>query len=592
MAFDGITVSAVVRELNEKLAGGRIDKVYQPEKDEIQFLIRAKGENHRLLLTCSATNPRIHLTQNAKPNPIEAPQFTMVLRKHLQGGRVISFEQLDFDRIIHMNVESMSEMGDLTIKRLVVEIMGKHSNIILVNDGNTKLTSAECSHEKLNWVVVDSLKHISRLVSSVRQILPGYAYMPAPTQNKLNPNHVAKGQFMLEMENAKTTVHKAIYMAYTGISPGTSEELTQRAGLESTKQAAELTEHESEILFTVFENLIEESHKNHIGFITLDEMGKPAAFSVYKPFSVRTNKLVEYHGVSAMLEAFYQDRDTVSRIQQKSHDLKRLVQLNIDRCIKKRELQQNTLDEIANREYYKLCGELLTSNIYAIKKGMAEFTTMNFFDENQPTITIELDQYKSPSENAQAYFKKYNKQKRTFESLQEHIKQNDIELEYFDSVLTSLNSSKDENDINDIRDELTEQGILKKKATLKGEKPKKSMPLKFTSSDGFEIYVGKNNKQNDELTFRFAMPADIWLHAKNIPGSHVILRLNGKIPTDIAITEAAKIAAYYSKSRNGTNVAVDYTERKNVKKPSGAKPGFVIYDPYKTAFVMPDGGQD
>jgi len=572
MAFDGITVAAIVCELNEKLAGGRIDKVYQPENDEIHIMIRCKGQNHRLLVSCAATNPRIHITNNAKPNPIDAPLFVMVLRKHLAGGRIVGFEQPEFERVICMNVESMSEMGDLTIKQLVVEIMGKHSNIVLINESG---------------MVLDSVKHVSRLISSVRQVLPGYQFERAPSQGKKDPVGVSKGQFLWELENAKGAVHKAIYMSYTGISPAASTEVMTRAGIAVDRQCADLTEAESDVLFAAFSGVIEEGTTQSIGYVVLDDIGKPFEFSMYKPFAFKKNKTIEYGGISELLDAFYKDRDNVSRIQQKSHDLKRLVQLNFDRCAKKREIQQNTLDEIADREQYKLCGELLTSNIYAIQKGAEEFTTVNFFDENMPEITIVLDPLKTPNENAQAYFKRYNKQKRAFEALQEQIAQNETELSYFDSILTSLQSSSDENDINDVRDELTEQGFLKKKAKRKGEQVKKSAPLKFISSDGFEIYVGKNNKQNDELTFKFAMPDDIWLHTKNIPGSHVILRRNGKIPTNEAITQAAEVAAFYSKAKNGSNVPVDYTERRNVKKPSGAKPGFVIYETNKTAVVMP-----
>jgi len=572
MAFDGITVAAVVSELNDKLSGGRIDKIYQPENDEVHLLVRCKGQNHRLLATCAATNPRVHITNNAKQNPINAPLFVMVLRKHLSGGRIVGFEQPDFDRVIYMNVESMNEMGDLTVKRLVIEIMGKHSNIILVNE---------------DGVVLDSVKHVSRLISSVRQVLPGYKFEKAPSQNKKDPVGVAKGQFLWEMESAKGFVQKAIYMTYTGVSPAAATEIMTRAGVEQDKQCSDLTEDEAAALYIGFDGLIEEGRRGSKGYVAFDDIGKPFEFSMYKPFAHKKNKTVEFNGVSELLDSFYKDRDNVSRIQQKSHDMKRLVQLNVERCLKKREIQKETLEEIEDRDYYKLCGELLTSNIYAIKKGADEFTTVNFFDENLSEITISLDKLKTPNENAQAYFKKYNKQKRAFEALQTQIAQNDAELDYFDSILTSLQSSSDENDINDVRDELTEQGFLKKRTKRKGEQVKKSAPLRFVSSDGFEIFVGKNNKQNDELTFRFAMPDDIWLHTKNIPGSHVILRCGGKKPTDLAITEAAEVAAFYSKAKNGTNVPVDYAERKNVKKPNGAKPGFVIYETNKTAVVTP-----
>ena len=372
MAFDGITVAAVVQELNEKLAGGRVDKIYQPENDEIHLMIRSKGQNYRLLATCAATNARIHITNNSKLNPIDAPLFVMVLRKHLSGGRIISFEQPDFDRVIYVNVESMSEMGDLTVKKLVIEIMGKHSNIILVNE---------------NGMVLDSVKHVSRLISSVRQVLPGNKFEKTPSQNKKDPVGISKGQFLWELENAKMPAYKAIYMGYTGVSPSAAIEIMTRAGIMQDKQSNDLTEAEAMALFEAFSEVMGESRGKNKGFVVLDDIGKPVEFSVYRPFVYSKNKTIEYDSVSEMLDSFYRDRDNVSRIQQKSHDLKRLVQLNIDRCLKKREIQNNMLDEIENRAYYKLCGELLTSNIYAVKKGADEFTTVNFFDENMPEIT-------------------------------------------------------------------------------------------------------------------------------------------------------------------------------------------------------------
>lgn len=557
MAFDGITVANIAHELNKKLTGGRIDKAYQPESDEIILLVRSNGVNYRLLITANASHPRIHLTEKNKDNPLTAPMFCMVLRKHLTGGRIVCIEQPDFERIINIKINSLNEMGDMTEKTLIVEIMGKHSNIILADE---------------NGVILDCIKHVSHALSSVREVLPGKIYAPAPSQNKINPLELEKEQFL------RATANIPIYQAYTGISPIIGKEIMHRSQVNNSD------------IFIEFKKIMDGvTAGNYSNEVIFDDKNKPVEFSCFEMLLYKDSLKKQFGSASEMLEYFYDRRDSTARISQKSQDLRKLVQLNIDRCLKKRDIQQNTLEEIKDRAQLKMYGELLTSNIYMLKKGMDKFTTTNFYDEACPEITIELDVNRTPSENAQLYFKKYNKQKRTFDALQVQIAQNDSELDYLEGVMSAVFSSSDEADINEIRDELAEQGFAKRRKQAKGgQKPKKTFPLLFKSSDGFDIYVGKNNKQNDELTLRFAMSDDIWLHTKDIPGSHVIIRLNGRSVSETAVEEAANLAAFYSKAKNGSNVPVDYTPRKNVKKPSGAKPGFVIYEKNKTVYVTPD----
>lgn len=582
MALDGITIASIVAELNEKLLGGRIDKIHQPLVDEINFTVRSLGTTYKVLASANSSHPRIHITSSSKENPASPPMFCMVLRKYISGGKIVKIYQPNFERIIIMEIESRNEMGDITIRQLLIEMMGKHSNIILLDHENK---------------ILDSIKRVSHDTSSVREVLPGKEYVFPPSHNKIDPRNPEKNQFFnLLQQQSGIKLQEFLYKNYTGISPIMASEICFVANLDASNRCIQLTEEEKNHLFNAFCYIMDETIENKYSYSIIFEpkTHKIIDFFVLKMKQFHHYDIKQYSCVSELLEDFYQKRDTAYHIRQKSHDMRRFILSNIERCVKKREILVKTRKTTTSKEIWKLKGELLTANIYAIQKGMTSFKTVNFYDETLPEIEIALDPTKTPSENAQKYFNKYNKAKRTLVALDVQEKQNNEELQYLESILNSLESADDEADLIEIRNELTDAGYLKKKNTKKGlqKKNKKSRPLHFKSSDNFDIYVGKSNLQNDELTLRFAESFDIWMHTKNIPGSHVIIRTNGNenIPNS-TLLEAANLAAFYSKGKTGSNVPVDYTQKKNVKKPNGAKPGMVIYEKNKTIYITPDEQQ-
>ncbi len=577
MALDGIVISSIVNEIEKKALGGRIDKIYQPEGDEIIIMLRSLGSNHKLLLSANSSNPRLHFTSQSKNNPIQAPNFCMVLRKHLSGGKIASIVQPQFERIVQINIDCVNEMGDFVTKTLIIEIMGKHSNIILTGD---------------NDVIIDSIKRISHDKSSVREVLPGKPYFFPPSKDKLDPTRLEKDSFELFLKNKTgTKIQNIIYQSYNGISPVVASELCERAGVSGSSFPEQLEPGAASALFTHFDTMMNGVREKAFNCeIIYGADGKPTDFSSVDMSVFSGSEKKYFESPSEMLEAFYAERDETYRAAQKTSDLKRHVQMNIERCVKKKEMQLKTLEDIAERDVYKVYGELITAGIYSITKGMTTYRTVNFYEETCPEIDVPLDSSLTPAENAQRYFKRYNKEKRTFAAIQEQMKQNDAEMEYLDGVLSALSLVSLESDINEIRLELIEEGYLKRGKLKHNERPAKTKPHHYVSSDGFDIYVGKNNKQNDDLTLKFAGNGDMWLHTKVIPGSHVIIKSgNAEIPPS-TLQEAFMLAAFYSKGKNGSQVPVDYTPRKNVKKPNGAKPGFVIYDNYKTAYVTPDEG--
>ena len=572
MAFDGITVSAIKAEIEDKILGGRIDKVYQPEKDEIILGIRSMGQAYKLLLTSNASNPKFHFTQTNPSNPMTPPLFCMVMRKHLQSGKIIKIEQPDFDTILNIYVESLNELGDYSVKKLVLEIMGRHSNIILTDENNT---------------ILDCIKHIGHDTSSVREVLPGREYTLPPSQGKINTLELDNNDFNEVLENNPSfEIQSVIYKNYTGISPIAASEICYRANVNGSTPVEALTDIQKEIVFNKFAELVEDIKANRFYPESItNEKGKTIDFSPIEMTQFNGLEIKKYTSISELIESFYANRDFAYRIGQKTQDLRKLITQNIERCIRKKDIQMQTLRSIKNRDELRLKGELLTANIYSIKKGMTTVELPNYYSENQELVAIELDSNKTPSENAQKYYKAYNKAKRTFEALKDQIKSNDEELAYLESVLTSVNNCTDEQDVKEIRRELREEGYVKKVKNQKDKSKKHSVPLHFISQDGFDIYVGKNNIQNDELTLKFARPRDIWMHTKNIPGSHVIIVANGQTIPDTTLNEGAMLSAFYSKAKNSSKVPVDYTEKKNVKKPNGSKPGFVIYETNKTAYI-------
>lgn len=573
MPLDGIVIANIVSELKNRLLGGKVDKIYQPERDGIVMLIRNKGENHKLFITASASHPRLHITSLSRPNPDNAPQFCMLLRKTLSGGRVTDIIQPEFERIVIINIESSDEMGDISLKSLIVEIMGKHSNIILIKDG----------------IILDSIKRVPHEKSSVREVLPRLPYVLPPSKDKKNPIKINDKEFFELLSNKNEHIETSIYTSYNGISPAVASEIASRAGVFPQNISNCLSVSAKTKLFTEFLKIMAEVvTERFTPEVYLDEKNKAIDFSSIKMTVYSNYNVKPYESISFLLDEYYQLRDAVCIKAQKSSDLKKLITQNLERCAKKRDIQHQTMKEIKDRDKYKLYGELLTANIYELKTGMTTVRLSNFYDENGAEVEIPLDSSLSPSENAQKYFKKYNKEKRTYQALLDQMKQNDAEKDYLDQLLATLETCEDEADLADLRRELYEEGYIKKANKKKETKEKKSKPLHFISSDGFDIYVGKNNKQNEELTLKFASNSDMWLHTKSIPGSHVIIKTNGNEVPDRTLNEGALLACYYSKGRNSQHVPVDYTVKKNVKKPSGAKTGMVIYENYKTAFITTD----
>lgn len=578
MALDGITVHCIVDELSRLLTDGRIDKIHQPQKDEISMTIRCFGTNYRLLLSASASHPRAQITSSTKENPLQAPMFCMVLRKHLSGSKITRIHQPGCERILFLETEGRNEMGDVAQKTLVLELMGKYSNLILV--------------DQQTGLILDSIKHVTHEISSVREVLPGKAYQLPPSQNKADGLLATPASFLSVLsEKQGQTIEKAIYQSFTGISPALAAEICTRADLYGATRVEELTDFQQNTLAASFCALMADVKENlWAPALYYDEKGLPADFSPL-PYTNWNGKKEEFSSISAVIEAFYGRRDTMYHIRQKAHDMRRLVQSNIERCVKKKEIQLRTRQDNKNMEKWRLKGELITANIYAIPKNATTFSAVNFYDESMPQVEIALDPTLSPAENAARYFQKYNKAKRTLAALAIQEEQNDKELAYLEGVLVAIDACTEEADLKDIRDELISEGFLRHKGGKKQDKrQKKSRPMHFLSSDGYHIYVGKSNLQNDELTLRFAKSNDIWLHTKNLPGSHVIIATDNHpdaVPEQTML-EAANLAAFYSKGKDSSKVPVDYCLRRFVKKPNGAKPGMVIYETNQTFYITPD----
>jgi predicted ribosome quality control (RQC) complex YloA/Tae2 family protein len=562
MAFDGIVISNVVSEMKSKLTDGRIYKIYQPENDELNIIIKNKKENYRLLMSADAGLPLIYIMNLTKDNPMQAPNFCMLLRKHIGNGRIVDICQPGFERIVEITIEHLDEMGDVCRKKLIIEIMGKHSNIIFTDNNN---------------LILDSIKHVSHMVSSVREVLPGREYVYPPSADKRSPFDVDREYFMKTVMQKPVALCKAVYTSVTGFSPLISQELSYRAGLDGGISTAALTEEDKNRLYDEFRKLTEDiKAEKYVPNIVFDGM-VPVEFSSFK-LSMYQDKNIEYReNISDVLEEYYFRKSKISRIRQKSADLRKIVSNCIERTSKKYDIQLKQLKDTESRDKYKVYGELINTYGYGVEPGAKSFRALNYYTNEE--IDIPLEENISVLDNSKKYFAKYNKLKRTYEALEKLTVETKEELEYLQSVRTFLDMTMDENSLAQVKEELTLCGYIKGRYGKKGDKKIiKSKPYHYMSSDGFDIYVGKNNLQNDELTFKLANGGDMWFHAKKMPGSHVIVRLSGaeELP-DRTYEEAARLAAYYSSGRANPKVEVDYTERRNLKKPAGAKPGFVIY---------------
>lgn len=573
MALDAIAVRALAKEIKTRIVGGRIDKIYQPERDEIVLGIRTFKDNYKLLLCANSTYPRVHFTNVNKKNPSTAPLFCMLLRKHLGSGKITDVKQVDFERIIEFEIESYDELGDLTLKKLIIEIMGRHSNIILTIDGK----------------IIDSIKHIDLTVSSVRQVLPGFPYSYPPARD-ITSLDKADETLELDISQKGELVQKSILSSVTGISPLTSREIVYQTFKRTDIKNEEISD--TKALKASVLRLRDKVFSDDFSptLITDAFTGKLIDFSAIPIHQYEQGAKAEtFETLSEVIDKFYSKKDSVERMRQKSADLVKLLTVHIERAAKKQGILMSTLKDAKNKDKYKVYGELLCANLYRISDTDTEIEVENYYDENLPVVKIALDTQLSPSDNAQKYFKKYQKLKNAEIEAAKQLKENEAVLDYLESTLVLVLNAETESDLNSIRTELSEQGYLKRIIAKKNQRLQNtSKPMHFISSDGFDIYVGKNNTQNDYLTLKFANSNDIWFHTKNIHGSHTIIKLGlDKDVPDTTLLEAAELAAFYSKARESSQVPVDYTLVKNVKKPSGAKPGMVIYDRYNTVYVTP-----
>ena len=559
MAFDGITVASIVNEMDRNLTGGRILKIAQPEPDELFITVKNNKEQYKLMVSASASLPLVYFTSTSKNSPLTAPAFCMLLRKHINNGKIISITQPGLERIINIRIEHYNEMGDICYKTLIVELMGKYSNIIFCDDENT---------------IIDSIKHIPAHISSVREVLPGRKYFIPDTTGKLNPFEFSKDDYEKIISCKSVNCSKAIYTSLTGFSPIAAEEVCHMASIDSSLPVNELSENEHMHLYNMLQLVIDEIKSKSFTYNIYYKNGVPVEYSALPLTLYGDAESKEYGTTSEMLEKYYAEKNFVTRMRQRSSDLRQIVQSNLSKAYKKYDLQIKQLKDTEKREKYKVYGELLNTYGYQCEQGVKELTCENYYT-NTP-ITIPLDTELTPIENAKKYFDKYNKLKRTYEALTEITKTTADEISHLESIQTSLDLSTSEDDLKEIKEELIQYNYIRRKTSDKKSKFK-STPLHFISSGNHHIYVGKNNFQNEELTFKLASGNDLWFHAKGMPGSHVILKTNGDDITDKEYEEAGKLAAHFSKGGGQTKIEVDYIERKHVKKVAGAAPGFVIY---------------
>lgn len=607
MAYDGIIASAVVWELSGLIEGSRIAKVYQAERDEILLLCHKNGEHYRLLISCNPANPRLHLSRSAKENPMVAPPFCMVLRKHIQGGKIRKIIQSGYDRIITFEIDTFNEMGDPIVKNLIVEIMGRHSNIILTGPSG---------------VIYDAIKHVDEQTNSVRELLPARPYTPPPAQSKLSPEDYEAIATRLAAacknpEEQNTGISKFLLGIVSGFSPFLCSNLCLTAEIDPNTRLASLgAEAQRDILVVLEETCTNIKEHRYSPFISLAQEGI-AGFvqntgSGYREFhcltGAKTGYTVSFSTVNLMLDEYYSKRDTEERLRQRKASLVKHMNTLIARTERKISIYETDMAGASDYDEFRIKGELITANLYRIGKGDKTALLENYYAEDAAQIEIALDENLSPAANAQLYFKRYRKKKSTWDNAEKNILDAQAELSYLKSVFTMLENCTENTDIAEIREELLSQGLLtagggnagnSTKSPKKGKKGSAGKTVSspqgkhavFTVSDGYEVWVGKNNTQNELITLKLAAPDDIFLHVKNAPGSHVILRASlagGKFTKD-AIEDAARLAAQNSSQKGSPKVEVDYTRVKHVKKPGGARPGKVIYTNQKTIVAVCSG---
>ena len=578
MPLDALCLSGVVHELQNALSGAKIDKIYQPGRDEVVLALRAPAGNVKLLLSANPSHPRAHLTQISRENPDKPPMFCMLLRKHLSGARLLELVQPPMERVVDLRLEALDELGDRVERRLVLEAMGRHSNLILL-DGEGR--------------IMDCLRRVDSDMSARRQVLPGLFYRLPPAQEKLDPSSLDRAALESALAAApeESQADKWLLDTFGGLSPLICRELAFRAGGATDARLHQMGEGGRSRLLDELEGLLRSVQENSFTPVMLEKEGHPSDFT-FQPISQYGPAVscVPFPSFSALLDRFYEQRENQERVRQRGQDLIRSVTNARDRAARKIGLQEQELAATRDRERLRQFGDIITSNLHAMEKGMSRLTAADFYDPECPQIHIPLDPLLTPQQNAAKYYKDYNKAKTAESILTLQLEKGRRDLDYLNSVLEAIALAEGERDLQEIRQELTDTGYLRRpsKARDRGKRVV-SKPMEFHSSSGLRISVGKNNTQNDLLTTKQAFKSDLWFHTQKIHGSHVILWTEGGQPDLTSIQEAAQLAAWFSQGRESGKVAVDYTPVKYVKKPGGARPGMVVYTTYETAYVAPDG---
>lgn len=566
MALDGIVIAALVQELRRTLLGGHIQKIAMPENNELLLTIKNNAAQHRLLISCEAALPLLYLQRENKPSPLTAPGFAMLLRKHIGSGKITAIEQLGLERIVRIETTQLNELGDIAPHALYVELMGKYSNIIFTDESN---------------VILDSMRRVPASVSSLREVLPGRPYFIPEKLQKTNPLSLTEKTFAAALAaESGLPLDRALSAAFSGISSLAAQDILYRASIDPRAGFSDLRSEEKARLFGTFDSVIEKVRNGQFSPVMYVKDELPVEFAALPLATLEAEGLATrtYDSMSELLYSYYSLRAESARMRQKSSDLRRLVQNHLERSQRKRILQEKQLADSQKKEKYRVYGDLLNTYAFQVPPGADSFVAENFYDDNKP-LRIPLDKNLTPAENAKKYFDRYAKLKRTELAVGQELEKTVQEEAHLSSVLTALELATEESDLAEIREELAAFQYVKRQRAQKGKRPQKiqSHPLHFRSSDGFDIYVGKNNFQNEELTFKVASGSDWWFHAKGMPGSHVIVKANGQELPDRCFEEAAALAAYYSKGRDQDKVEIDYLQRRNVKKVNGAPPGFVIY---------------
>ncbi len=579
MAFDGLVMAAVKKELKERIIGGRIEKIYQPLPEEIVLIIHKDKRKFRLLASAHARDARIHLTGNSRENPLTPPLFCMVLRKHLEGGKIININQHGLERVLAIRVEAIDELGILSEKKLVCEVMGKHSNIVLVDPSTN--------------VILDGIKRYSYATSRHREILPGRKYIPPPETGRISPLEATEEAFRQALwdPDQDLPLESILLLKFEGFSPQTCREIAVRAGMDPGTGNQSLGDIDLRHLWESFRNIRDSAISGRFEPCICYDGSRPIAFSAiflyqFSQYRCRQGQMND------ILDDFFSTREIQERFKRSVSELMKIANNEIKRAQKKIALHQQALRKAENTQDLRISGELLTANIFQIPAGASAIELVNYYDPEGKTVVIPLDPQLSPAENAQLYFKRYNKARKSLEVSENYLREAKAELDYWESVILAVNQAENENDLLQIRDELIKEGYIQrppmpKKPGRPGPAPDPTF-ITFKSKEGFDILVGRNNRQNDHLTMKIARSEDLWLHVKDIPGSHVIIKNPGgsEVPAQ-TLQRAAEIAAFYSKARESSKVPVDYTLRKHVRKPQGAKPGMVVYDNQKTIMVEP-----